>query len=104
MENQTGFCKDLLPFFTDPPLHYNTVSTIIRTLEEKGYVGHQTYGNTHEYFPIISKEAYQNEFVINKLVGDYFDHSFKNMVSYFAQNEKVTAEELREILRMIEEK
>lgn len=100
---ERAFVKDLLPFFTDPPLHYNTVSTIIRNLEEKGYIGHQTYGNTHEYFPAISKEDYQNEFVINKLVGDYFDNSFKNMVSYFAQNEKVTAEELREILRMIEQ-
>lgn len=100
---ERAFVKDLLPFFTDPPLHYNTVSTIIRNLEEKGYIGHQTYGNTHEYSPLISKEDYQNEFVINKLVGDYFDNSFKNMVSYFAQNEKVTAEELREILRMIEQ-
>lgn len=97
-----AFVKDLLPFFTDPPLHYNTVSTIIRNLEEKGYVGHNTYGNTHEYFPLISKENYQNQFVINKLVGEYFDNSYKNMVSYFAKNDKVSADELREILRMIE--
>lgn len=99
---ERAFVKDLLPFFTDPPLHYNTVSTIIRNLEEKGYVGHNTYGNTHEYFPLISKENYQNQFVINKLVDEYFDNSYKNMVSYFAKNDKVSAEELREILKMIE--
>ena len=99
---ERAFVKDLLPFFTDPPLHYNTVSTIIRNLEEKGYVGHNTYGNTHEYFPLISKENYQNQFVINKLLDEYFDNSYKNMVSYFAKNDKVSADELREILRMIE--
>lgn len=99
---ESAFIKDLLPFFTSPPLHYNTVSTIIRNLEEKGYVGHRSFGNTHEYFPVISKEDYQNQFVINKLVGDYFDNSYKNMVSYFAQNDKVSADELREILKMIE--
>lgn len=100
---ERAFVKDLLPYFTNPPLHYNTVSTIIRNLEEKGYVGHQSYGNTHEYYPLKNKEDYQNQFVINKLVGDYFDNSYKNLVSYFAQNDKVSADELREILRMIEQ-
>jgi BlaI family penicillinase repressor len=100
---EPAFVKDLLPFFTDPPLHYNTVSTIIRNLEEKGYIGHRSYGNTHEYYALVNKEDYQNQFVINKLVGDYFDNSYKNLVSYFAQNDKVTADELREILRMIEQ-
>jgi len=100
---ERAFVKDLIPFFTDPPLHYNTVSTIIRNLEEKAYVAHRTYGNTHEYYALISREEYQNRFVINKLVGDYFDNSYKNLVSYFAQNEKITANELREILKMMSE-
>lgn len=99
---ERAFVKDLLPFFTNPPLHYNTVSTIIRNLEEKGYIGHRTYGNTYEYYPLVSKESYQNQFVISKLVDNYFDNSYKNLVSYFAQNDKVSADELREILRMIE--
>jgi BlaI family transcriptional regulator, penicillinase repressor len=99
---ERAFVKDLLPFFTDPPLHYNTVSTIVRNLEEKGYVGHRTYGNTHEYYPLVVREAYQNQYVIGKLVGEYFDNSYKNLVSYFAQNEKISAAELREILAMIE--
>ncbi len=99
-----GYVKDMVPQFTDPPLHYNTVSTIIRNLEEKGYVGHRAYGNTHEYYPLVSKEEYQNRYVLNKVVGDYFDNSYKNLVSYFAQNEQITADELREILAMIEKK
>ena len=99
---ERAFVKDLMPFFTNPPLHYNTVSTIIRNLEEKGYIGHRAYGNTYEYYPLVSKESYQNQFVISKLVDNYFDNSYKNLVSYFAQNDKVSADELREILRMIE--
>ena len=99
---EPGYVKDMVPYFTDPPLHYNTVSTIVRNLEEKGYVGHRAYGNTHEYYAIVSKEDYQNRFVIKKVIGEYFDNSYKNLVSYFAQNEKISADELREILAMIE--
>jgi len=96
------FIKDMLPYFTDPPLHYNTVSTIVRNLEEKGYVGHRAYGNTHEYYSIISKEDYQNRFVLKKVVSDYFDNSYKNLVSYFAKEDKISVDELKEIINMIE--
>ena len=99
---EQSFVKDMLAYFTAPPLHYNTVSTIIRNLEEKGYVGHQAYGNTHEYYPIISKEDYQNRFVLKKVVSDYFDDSYKNLVSYFAKKDKISVDELKEIITMIE--
>lgn len=101
-KQERSYVKDLLPFFTDPPLHYNTVSTIIRNLEEKGYVGHQLYGNTHEYFPLVSREAYQNQFVLPRVVGDYFNNSYKSLVSYFARSEKISVEDLKEIIRLIE--
>ncbi len=101
---EQGYVKDMVPKFTNPPLHYNTVSTIVRNLEEKGYIGHKAYGNTHEYYPIISKETYQNRFVLTRVVDEYFDNSYKNLVSYFAKNEKISADELREILAMIEKK
>jgi BlaI family transcriptional regulator, penicillinase repressor len=100
---EKAFVKDMLPHFTDPPLHYNTLSTLIRKLEDKGYVAHRQYGNTYEYFPAISKEDYQNHFVLNKVVDNYFNHSYKDLVAYFARNEKVSPDELREIIRMIEE-
>ena len=99
---QNAFVKDMLPLFTEPKLHYNTLSTMIRNLEEKRYVDHRQFGNTYEYFPIVKREDYQNHFVLNKVVGSYFNDSYKDLVTYFAKNEKVTADELREIARMIE--
>ena len=99
---ENAFVKAMLPLFTEPRLHYNTLSTIIRNLEEKGYVGHRQFGNTYEYFPVISKEDYQNHFVLKKVVGNYFNDSYKDLVAYFARNEKVSPDELREIIRMIE--
>ena len=100
---ENAFVKDMLPLFTEPKLHYNTLSTIIRNLEEKGYVGHRQFGNTHEYFPVISKEDYQNHFVLKKIIGNYFNHSYKDLVAYFARNEKVSPDELRAIIKMIED-
>jgi len=100
---ESAFVKDMLPLFTEPKLHYNTLSTIIRNLEEKGYVAHKQYGNTYEYYPAISKEDYQNHFVLKKVIGSYFNDSYKDLVAYFAKNEKISSDELREIIKMIEE-
>lgn len=99
---KSAFVKDMLPLFTEPKLHYNTLSTIIRNLEDKGYVDHRQFGNTYEYFPTVDKMAYQNHFVLGKVVGNYFNDSYKDLVAYFAKNEKVTPDELREIAKMIE--
>ena len=70
---QKAFVKDILAETTDRP-HYNTLSTIVRNLEEKGYVSHTAYGNTHQYFPLISEEEYKRH-EIQQLVGNYFDNS-----------------------------
>ncbi|QNJ96802.1 BlaI/MecI/CopY family transcriptional regulator [Constantimarinum furrinae] len=83
--------------------HYNTVSTIIRNMEDKGYVSHVAFGNTHQYFPVISKEEYTEKYM-NRATKRYFDNSYKSMVSFFAREEKISAEELREILEIIENK
>jgi predicted transcriptional regulator len=88
---------------TDEQPHYNTLSTIIRNLEDKGYVSHNAYGNTHQYFPIIALEDYRKEFM-NTAIENYFDNSYKNMVSFFAEEEKISADELREILEIIEKR
>lgn len=98
-----AFVKEVLAEITEENLHYNTVSTIIRNMEEKGYVGHKAYGKTHQYFPIISKEVYRKQFM-NTATKKFFDNSYKNMVSFFAKEEKISAEELREILDIIEKK
>ncbi|WP_299440076.1 BlaI/MecI/CopY family transcriptional regulator [uncultured Aquimarina sp.] len=99
---QKAFAKEVQAELNNT-VHYNTVSTIIRNLEDKGYIGHTAYGKTHQYFPIITKEAYRSSFV-SKAMTQYFNDSYKNMVSFFAKEEKITAEELREILDVIEQK
>jgi len=100
---EKAFVKDVMAAITEDQPHYNTLSTIIRNLEEKGYVSHQAYGNTHQYYPIISKENYRQAFMSNA-IENYFNNSYKSMVSFFAEEEKISAAELREILAIIEKK
>jgi len=98
-----AFVKDVLAEIVEDKPHYNTLSTIIRNLEEKGYVSYTAYGNTHQYYPIVTKEAYRKEFM-NTAIENYFNNSYKNMVSFFAEEQKISAKELREILELIEKK
>lgn len=101
-ELKTAFVKEIVPLM-EGTNHYNTISTVVRKLEEKGYVGYEAFGKTHRYYPIINKEVYRNKFVNNAMTS-YFNDSYKNMVSFFAKEEKISADELREILDMIESK
>ncbi|NJM79622.1 MAG: BlaI/MecI/CopY family transcriptional regulator [Flavobacterium sp.] len=98
-----AFVKDILEEITEDKPHYNTLSTIVRNLEEKGYVGYTAYGKTHQYFPIVSLENYRKKFM-NTAIDTYFNSSYKNLVSFFAEEEKISADELREILKIIEKK
>ncbi|MEJ2585087.1 MAG: BlaI/MecI/CopY family transcriptional regulator [Robiginitalea sp.] len=99
-----AFVKELLEAFPGKPKpHYNTLSTMVRNLEDKGYVGHEAFGNTYRYYPLVTREAYRKEF-IGETVADFFDHSYKSLVSFFAKEEKISAEELREIIELIEKK
>lgn len=98
-----AFVKDVLAEITEDQPHYNTLSTIIRNLEEKGFVSHNAYGNTHQYFPTVTMEDYRKRFM-NTAIENYFNNSYKSMVSFFAQEDKISAEELREILEIIEKK
>ncbi|MEL1253679.1 BlaI/MecI/CopY family transcriptional regulator [Flavobacterium sp. DGU38] len=96
-----AFVKEVQAEITEDQPHYNTLSTIIRNLEEKGYVAHNAFGNTHQYYPIVSIEDYRKGF-ISTAIDNYFNSSYKSMVSFFAKEEKISAAELREILDMIE--
>nr|WP_294938702.1 BlaI/MecI/CopY family transcriptional regulator [uncultured Flavobacterium sp.] len=98
-----AFVKEVLAEIKEDQPHYNTLSTIIRNLEEKGYVSHNAFGNTHQYFPIVTKEDYRKGFM-NTAIENYFNNSYKSMISFFAKEEKISAKELREILEMIEKK
>lgn len=96
-----AFVKEVMAEITEEQPHYNTLSTIVRNLEEKGFVSHNAFGNTHQYYPIVSLEDYRKRFM-NTAIDNYFNSSYKNMVSFFAKEEKISAAELREILTMIE--
>jgi BlaI family penicillinase repressor len=98
-----AFVKDILEEISEDKPHYNTLSTIVRNLEEKGYVSYTAYGKTHQYFPIVSMENYRKKFM-NTAIDNYFNSSYKNLVSFFAEEEKISADELREILLLIEKK
>jgi len=98
-----AFVKEILEEITEESLHYNTVSTIVRNLEEKAYVAHQAFGKTHQYYPVVTKEVYKKQFM-NTATKKFFDNSYKSMVSFFAKEEKISADELREILELIEKK
>ena len=96
-----AFVKEIQAEITEDQPHYNTLSTIVRNLEVKGYVSHNAFGNTHQYYPIVSIEEYRKGFM-STAIDNYFNSSYKSMVSFFAKEEKISAAELREILAMIE--
>ena len=96
-----AFVKDILKEMAEGAPHYNTLSTIVRNLEEKEYVAHEAFGNTHRYYPVVSREQYRKRYVNNTL-ADFYDNSYKNMVSFFAREKKISLEELREIIALLE--
>jgi len=98
-----AFVKEIMAEIKGNRPHYNTLSTIVRNLEEKKYVSHEAFGNTHRYYAIVSREDYRKRFVNSKMV-EYFDNSYKSMVSLFAKEEKISIEELKEIINLIEKK
>ena len=95
-----GFVKDVLEHFEDPKPAYNTVSTIIRILQDKGFVSHKAYGRTHEYYPLISKDEYSKSHLSN-FINNYFSNSFGEMVSFFAKENKITVKEMEEIMKIM---
>jgi BlaI family penicillinase repressor len=92
-----GFVKELVERYEKPKPAYNTVSTLIRILEQKGFVGHMAYGKTHEYYPLISKDEYRKQY-LNNMISNYFSGSFKQLVSFFAREEKMDRKEMEDIL------
>lgn len=95
-----GFVRDVIERLPDPKPAYNTVSTIIRILQAKGFVDHQAFGKSHRYVPTVSKEMYK-KIVADKLLNSYFDNSPKRMLSYFLEENKLDIKELDEIMAII---
>ena len=96
-----GFVKDILEHFDDPKPAYNTVSTIVRILQEKGFVNHKAYGRTHEYFPIVTKSEYSKSH-LSTFMNDYFSNSFEKMVSFFAKEKSISLQEMEDIMKIMD--
>lgn len=97
-----GFTKDILEQLPDPRPPYTTLASTVKNLEKKGYVRGEKMGNSYRYTPLVNAEDYRKEFM-GSFIGSYFRNSYKEVVSFFAKEQKISAEELKEIIRMIEE-
>ncbi len=97
---EEGFVKDLRKNFPDPKPAYNTVSTIVRILEQKGFVAHKPIGKSHLYYPVVTEDAYK-KFYLDTIMEGYFENSFDNLVSFFAKEKKLTDKEILGLLEMI---
>jgi len=95
-----GFVKNIVERFPDPKPAYNTVSTIVRILENKGFVDHTAYGKTHEYYPLIARDDYRKQ-TLNSMLDNYFGGSFRQLASFFLRHEKLDMRELEEILELM---
>lgn len=97
-----GFVKDIIARFPEPKPHYNTISTIVRHLasDEIGFIGHKSYGKSHMYFPLVKKEDYKDK-PLDKLVSNYFNNSYKEMVAYFAKEQRISKDDLKDIMDLI---
>jgi predicted transcriptional regulator len=99
-----GFVKDIIARLNDEPKPpYNTISSVVRQLEKKGYVQYKAYGKTYEYYPAITKAAYRKQAFL-KLFTDYFDQSAGNLFSFMVQEDSLSAQEIEEIKRIINKK
>lgn len=97
---ENAFVKEILEEFEEPKPAYNTISTIVRILEKKGFVDFKAYGKSHQYYPKISKEEYKAK-ISKNLIANYFEGSIEKMVSFFAQKEEINVSELDNLLKSL---
>jgi len=100
-EKGSMYVKDVIDLLAGTKPHYNTISTVVRGLEEKGFVGHEQFGNTYRYFAVISREEFSKNSIKN-LVSKYFNTSYASVVSMFVEEQKITTEEIQELIREVE--
>lgn len=96
------FVRELLDFYPEPKPHFNTLSTMVRRLEADGCIGHKQYGSTYQYFAVMSEEEFAKSSV-SSIISDYFDDSYKSLVSAFVKDEKLSVDDLREIIQKVED-
>lgn len=93
--------KDIVEQMPEPKPAYNTVSTVVRVLEGKGFIDHKAYGNSYVYFPLISEEDYK-KFALDKLMSNYFSNSYQSLVSFLVNEKSLGINELEELTQLAE--
>jgi BlaI family penicillinase repressor len=100
-ELKEALVKDIIDQMDPPKPAYNTVSTVIRVLEGKGFVNHKAIGNTHIYFPVIDEAAYKH-FAFDKVMNNYFENSYQSLVSFLVKEKNMDIDDLDELIKMAE--
>ena len=95
------FVKEMLAFYEEPKPHFNTLSTIVRGLEDKGFLAHYTFGNTYQYYPIVSEEDFRKG-TLRNVISKYFNNSYLNAVSSLVKEEDISLDELRQLIQEVE--
>jgi predicted transcriptional regulator len=96
----SGFVNDILEALPEPKPAYNTVSTVVRILEKKGFVDHKAYGKSHEYYPIVDRDSYTQGFM-SSVLNNFFGGSASRMVSFLSSNKSISMEEADEIMKLL---
>ena len=96
------FVREMLELFDEPHPHFNTVSTFVRALEEKGYVAHHAFGNSYQYYAVVSRDDFKKK-TLKGLISKYFNNSYLGVVSTLVKEEKVSVEDLKELIKQVEE-
>ena len=100
-EHGPMFVRELLSFYDEPKPHYNTVSTLVRGLEEKGFVGYKAYGNTYQYYAVVSRDDFKKK-TLKGVISKYFNNSYLGAVSSLVKEEEISVEELKQLIREVE--
>lgn len=95
------FVRELLEHYAEPRPHFNTLSTMVRLLEKNGFLGHRQFGNTYQYYPLVSEKEYGRSSLAG-VIRNYFDNSYLSAVSSFVKEEKISVDELKQLIEQIE--
>ena len=96
------FVKEIVGFYDEPRPHFNTLSTFVRALEEKGYVSHRAFGNTYQYYAVVSRDEFKKK-TLKNVISKYFNNSYLGVVSSLVKEEEISLSELKELIREVED-
>ena len=95
------FVKEIVGLYEEPRPHFNTLSTFVRALEEKGYLSHRTFGNTYQYYAVVSRDEFKKK-TLKSVISKYFNNSYLGVLSSLVKEEEISLSELKELIREVE--